>query len=473
MGYTFNDTELPLLSNVLTLLAKCYDSRLLSITTSTKSHALMLSSICMDTINLSIGVFFGYLFASSQAIWPAITALPITLTLRGHGWKWVSNLGDPGELSSSILKGSTTLIGQIPIISGFCITFSWMKSMLIAPPSVRSGMPIQSQEKGMIKVHMSVASIHQAHAEANKGLKGKSRSTSYRQTFRKEGETEKGLHGHPRALDFLIAHIVFLPYGVDMPSLDEDSDAILDTQLKGFNLIIQWVKKQLPKGKGKHKAETDSSAEDIHDLDPEEAGPSHAGPSTSMTPDTIDLTNGPMDVTAPSDELPLLPAPPLTLPLTPIQTHTQLAPSSSFTIDTSLTNPWKVHTTEEVHMACGPGWGRSAQDSKHTHQAVRWLTTSRRDSWQDIITHWLISNPPHSLSIPLKNWPADWHQGHNCTFASKYSQQAMITLEFIDIFKSDKACFLTAYPEAEEGHTHLLHDINKAQLKHQQLESQA
>ncbi|KAI5999427.1 hypothetical protein F5J12DRAFT_895258 [Pisolithus orientalis] len=357
------------------------------------------------------------------------------------------------------------------------------------------------------------ASIHQAHAKANKGLKGKSRSTSYRQTFRKEGETEKGLCGHPRTLDFLIACIVFLPYGVDMPSLEEDLDVneptlanlfpviqqltvltsaqlsrleaaglahsnfcsyftfnqewswtqvdnmlcgefphlfeVLDTQPKVFNvsynmsgmvgrqykylppyllhlhshkeavvtggvefpdgevlfqklkagkqpsrdeseiifvthneipfkLIIQWVKKQHPKGKGKYKAETDLGAEDsksqlwtksdsgdnaddpilspishgikrhcidVHDLDSEKAGPSHASPSMSTTPDTIDLTDGPMDVTAPSDELPLLPAPPLTLPLTPIQTHTQLAPSSSFMIDTSLKNPWKgIHT---------------------------------------------------------------------------------------------------------------------------------
>ncbi|KIO02200.1 hypothetical protein M404DRAFT_28111 [Pisolithus tinctorius Marx 270] len=384
------------------------------------------------------------------------------------------------------------------------IVDSVLHSMFSQPPSTSnySCLPTKTQPSTSVK-----ASIHQAHAEANKGLKGKSRSTSYRQTFRKEGETEKGLRGRPRTLDFLIARIVFLPYGVDMvrfassfylhfyveflqPSFDEDSDLsrleaaglarsnfrsyftfnwewswtqvdnmlrgefprlfeVLDTQPKVFNvsyntsgmvgrqykylppyllclrshkevvvaggvefpdgevlfqklkagkqpsrdeseiifithneilfkLIIQWVKKQHPKGKGKHKAETDSGAEDsesqlwtksdsgddaddpilspishgikrrridVHDSDSEEAGPSHAGPSTSTTPDTIDLTDGPMDVTAPSDELPLLPAPPSTLPSTPIQTHTQLAPSSSFMIDTSLTNPWKGNRT--------------------------------------------------------------------------------------------------------------------------------
>ncbi|KAI6109407.1 hypothetical protein EDD16DRAFT_1519336 [Pisolithus croceorrhizus] len=161
-----------------------------------------------------------------------------------------------------------------------------------------------------------------------------------------------GHHGHPKTLDFHIAQIIFLPYGVDMPSLNEDSDLtltsaqlsrleaaglahsnfhsyfqfnwkwtwpqvdnmlcgefsqlfeVLDTHLKVANpnynmtgmvgrqykylppyllclcshkeivvaggaefpdgevLFQKWIKKQHLKGKGKHKAETDSSAEE-------------------------------------------------------------------------------------------------------------------------------------------------------------------------------------------------------------------
>ncbi|KAI6107386.1 hypothetical protein EDD16DRAFT_1712448 [Pisolithus croceorrhizus] len=367
------------------------------------------------------------------------------------------------------------------------------------------------------------ASFLQAHAESNKGLKGKSRSSSYKHTFKKEGDPlEKGHHGHPKTLDFHIAWIIFLPYGVDMPSLNEDLDLseptlanlfpvicqsialtsaqlsrleaaglahsnfhlyfqfnwewtwpqvdsmlhseflqlfeVLDTHPKVANpnyntsgmvgrqykylppyllclcshkeivvaggaefpdgevlfqkvkagkwpsrdeseiilvthneiplkLITQWIKKQHLKGKGKHKAETDSSAEEtesqlwpksdngdntdeqilspisyclkrhpIHvrsealNTDSEQAGPLHAGPtlaSMNAGPETINLTDGEMDTTPVNDKVsPVLPdVPPTTPPLTPIQTTNQPAPSSSFTIDTSLMNPWKGNHT--------------------------------------------------------------------------------------------------------------------------------
>ncbi|KAI5990496.1 hypothetical protein EDD15DRAFT_2369943 [Pisolithus albus] len=327
------------------------------------------------------------------------------------------------------------------------------------------------------------ASFLHAHAESNKGLKGKSRSSSYKHTtLKKEGDPlEKGHRGRPKTLDFHIARIIFLPYGVDMPSLDEDSDLTLtsaqlsrleaaglarsnfcsyfqfnrewtwpqvDSMLRGefsqlfevldthpkvanpnyntsgmvgrqykylppyllclrshkeivvaggaefpdgevlfqkseiilvtrneipLKLIAQWIKKQHLKGKGKHKAEAHSSAEEtesqlwpksdnvtasksvafMRPLTPnsEQAGPSHAGPSTlastSAGPETIDLTDGAMDTTPVNDEVsPVLPdAPPTTPPLTPIQATSQPAPSSSFTIDTTLTNPWKGNRT--------------------------------------------------------------------------------------------------------------------------------
>ncbi|KAI6009920.1 hypothetical protein PISMIDRAFT_24606 [Pisolithus microcarpus 441] len=86
------------------------------------------------------------------------------------------------------------------------------------------------------------------------------------------------------------------------------------------------------------------------DTDSEQAGPSHAGPtlaSMNAGPETIDLTDGAMDTTPVNDEVsPVLPdALPTTPPLTPTQTMSQPAPSSSFTIDTSLMNPWKGNHT--------------------------------------------------------------------------------------------------------------------------------
>ncbi|KAI5994958.1 hypothetical protein EDC04DRAFT_2910356 [Pisolithus marmoratus] len=288
-------------------------------------------------------------------------------------------------------------------------------------------------------------SFHQAHAKSNKGLKGKSKSGSYKHCFKREGQSEKGLCGHPKTLDFQVAHIIFLPYGVHMPSPDIDSDStltsaqlsrleaaglahsnfcsyfdfnqewtwpqvddmlcgkfpqlfkVLDTHTKVANanyntrgmvvthdeiplkLIAQWIKKQHLKGKGKHRAETDSSAEDTesqpvwpksdsgdniddpilspishslkrhcidaHDSDSEQAGPLHTG---LLQHETIDLTDGLMDdVTSDGPEDPsLLPdAQALTLPSTPTQTTTLPAPSSSFMIDTSLANPWKGNHT--------------------------------------------------------------------------------------------------------------------------------
>ncbi|KAI5996698.1 hypothetical protein EDD15DRAFT_2194890 [Pisolithus albus] len=141
--------------------------------------------------------------------------------------------------------------------------------------------------------------------------------------------------------------------------------------------IILVDQEAAPQRKGKHKAEAHSSAEEtecqlwpksdngsdtdeqilspishclkkrhIHealDTDSEQAGPSTLA-STSAGPETIDLTDGAMDTTPVNDKVsPVLPdAPPTTPPLTPIQATSQPAPSSSFTIDTTLTNPWKV-----------------------------------------------------------------------------------------------------------------------------------
>ncbi|KAI6046306.1 hypothetical protein EDC04DRAFT_2887995 [Pisolithus marmoratus] len=375
------------------------------------------------------------------------------------------------------------------------IVNSVLRTMLSQPSSSSSYpyLPSNTQPSTSAKT-----SFHQAHAESNKGLKGKLKSGSYKHSFKREGQSEKGLRGRPKTLDFQVAHIIFLPYGVHMPSPDIDSDStltsaqlsrleaaglarsnfcsyfdfnwewtwpqvddmlhgefpqlfeVLNTQTKVANanynmrgmvgrqykslppyllclcshreivvaggvefpngellfqkvragkrpsrdeseiifvthdeiplkLIAQWIKKQNLKGKGKHRAETDSSAEDTesqpvwpksdsgdnvddpilspishslkrrhidaHDSDTEQAGPSHTG---LLQHETIDLTGGLMDdVTSDgAEDSSLLPdAQALTLPSTPTQTMTLPAPSSSFTIDTSLANPWKGNCT--------------------------------------------------------------------------------------------------------------------------------
>ncbi|KAI5986468.1 hypothetical protein EDD15DRAFT_2200068 [Pisolithus albus] len=269
-----------------------------------------------------------------------------------------------------------------------------------------------------------------------KGLKGKSRLSSYKHTLKKEGDSlEKGHHGCPKTLDSHIAWIIFLPYGVDMPGLNEDLDLsdptlanffpvihqsialmsaqlsrleaadsmlhgefsqlfeVLDTHPKVANpnyntsgmvgrqykylpayllclcshkeiivaggtefpdgeVLFQKVKagKQPSRDKSEiildlesHKSVTASNG--IAFMRPLTLTVSklawHTGPSTlaSMNagPETIALTDGAMDTTPVNGKVS-----PTTPPLTPIQAMSQPAPSSSFTIDTTLMNPWKV-----------------------------------------------------------------------------------------------------------------------------------
>ncbi|KIM68217.1 hypothetical protein SCLCIDRAFT_1012518 [Scleroderma citrinum Foug A] len=95
----------------------------------------------------------------------------------------------------------------------------------------------------------------------------------------------------------------------------------------------------------------------------------------------------------------------------------------------------------------------------------------RRDSWWDIITHWLVGDPERNLDVPLKDWPPDWYRGLNRPLTSKYGQRATATLEFIEVFQSNEPRFLAAYPEAEEGHSWLLHAIKAARRECQAFSS--
>lgn len=57
---------------------------------------------------------------------------------------------------------------------------------------------------------------------------------------------------------------------------------------------------------------------------------------------------------------------------------------------------------------------------------------SKKESWKDIVKHWLTGDPEHGLHTPLKDWPQEWIQGGNRLFAVKYHQRSVIALEFIN-----------------------------------------
>ncbi|KIK74950.1 hypothetical protein PAXRUDRAFT_835844 [Paxillus rubicundulus Ve08.2h10] len=86
----------------------------------------------------------------------------------------------------------------------------------------------------------------------------------------------------------------------------------------------------------------------------------------------------------------------------------------------------------------------------------------KKDSWRDIVKHWLFGDPKLDLHTPLKDWPPEWTQGANRLFAVKYFERSTIALKFINIHESNEAHFLAAYPQAERGHTALLYAINAA-----------
>ncbi|KIK79780.1 hypothetical protein PAXRUDRAFT_833918 [Paxillus rubicundulus Ve08.2h10] len=86
----------------------------------------------------------------------------------------------------------------------------------------------------------------------------------------------------------------------------------------------------------------------------------------------------------------------------------------------------------------------------------------KKDSWRDIVKHWLFGDPKLDLHTPLKDWPPEWTQGANRLFAVKYFERSTIALKFINNYESDEARFLAAYPQAERGHTALLYAINAA-----------
>ncbi|KAI6007533.1 hypothetical protein F5J12DRAFT_693288, partial [Pisolithus orientalis] len=87
--------------------------------------------------------------------------------------------------------------------------------------------------------------------------------------------------------------------------------------------------------------------------------------------------------------------------------------------------------------------------------------TAKSDSWRDIVCHWMEGEPWLDLHIPLKDWPYHYYNGKSGhQFNTKYSQQHVIAMEFLDEFQGDKETFLRIYGSAiSQGHTKLLKAI--------------
>ncbi|KAL4064461.1 hypothetical protein J3A83DRAFT_4376672 [Scleroderma citrinum] len=92
-------------------------------------------------------------------------------------------------------------------------------------------------------------------------------------------------------------------------------------------------------------------------------------------------------------------------------------------------------------------------------------TTPRNQAWKDIIQHCEEGVPQKKL-LPLKDWPYKYTHGPNHNLQSKYNQQHVIMLKFLDWYKGDEKKFIEAYESnIQKGITSLLHAITAA---HQQ-----
>ncbi|KAI6001641.1 hypothetical protein F5J12DRAFT_928371 [Pisolithus orientalis] len=87
--------------------------------------------------------------------------------------------------------------------------------------------------------------------------------------------------------------------------------------------------------------------------------------------------------------------------------------------------------------------------------------TAKSDSWRDIVCHWTEGEPQLDLHIPLKDWPYHYYNGKSsCQFNTKYSQQCIIVMEFLNEFQGDEETFLKIYGSAiSQGHMKLLKAI--------------
>ncbi|KAI6001615.1 hypothetical protein F5J12DRAFT_784132 [Pisolithus orientalis] len=87
--------------------------------------------------------------------------------------------------------------------------------------------------------------------------------------------------------------------------------------------------------------------------------------------------------------------------------------------------------------------------------------TAKSDSWRDIVHHWTEGKPWLDLHILLKDWPYHYYNGKSShQFNTKYSQQCIIMMEFLNEFQGDEETFLKIYGSAiGQGHMKLLKAI--------------
>ena len=55
----------------------------------------------------------------------------------------------------------------------------------------------------------------------------------------------------------------------------------------------------------------------------------------------------------------------------------------------------------------------------------------KKESWRDIVKHWVSGDPELGLDTPLSEWPLGWIQGNNHVFAVKHYERSVIALEFL------------------------------------------
>ena len=55
----------------------------------------------------------------------------------------------------------------------------------------------------------------------------------------------------------------------------------------------------------------------------------------------------------------------------------------------------------------------------------------KKESWRDIVKHWVSGDPELGLDTPLSEWPLGWIQGNNRVFAVKHYERSVIALEFL------------------------------------------
>ncbi|KAL4069169.1 hypothetical protein J3A83DRAFT_4373460 [Scleroderma citrinum] len=90
------------------------------------------------------------------------------------------------------------------------------------------------------------------------------------------------------------------------------------------------------------------------------------------------------------------------------------------------------------------------------------MITLRNKAWRDVIQHWEKGVLEKRLPS-LRDWLYEYTHRPNHNLQSKYNQQHIIALEFLNQYKGDEKKFVKAYEvTVQKGITSLLHAITAA-----------